>query len=135
MGKPFMKPLYISDINEKALHYADILLLYAETLAMQGRSVEAYLLINRIRTRARLAPLAAGFDTAQVMTEIQHQRMLEFFREGQRFYDLKRWGLLEQEIKNSDKVGKDFFTARNAYFPIPQNELNTNPNVHQNPGW
>ena len=127
--------IYISDINEKALRYADILLLYAETLTMQGRSVEAYLLINRIRTRAKLAPLAAGFGTAQVMAEIQHQRMLEFFREGQRFYDLKRWGLLEQEIKNSDKVGKEFFTPKFAYFPMPQNELNTNPNVHQNPGW
>ncbi len=127
--------IYISDINEKALRYADILLLYAEALTMQGRTAEAYPLVNRIRTRANLAPLTPGFSSAQMMTEIQHQRMLEFFREGQRFYDLKRWGLLEQEIKNSDKVGKEFFTAKNAYFPIPQGELNTNPNIHQNAGW
>jgi hypothetical protein len=127
--------IYISEINEKVLRYADILLLYAETLTMQGRTAEAYPLINRIRTRAKLAPLAAGFSADQMMAEIRHQRMLEFFREGQRFYDLKRWGLLEQEIKNSDKVGKEFFTAKNAYFPIPQGELNTNPNIKQNPGW
>ncbi|OGX89158.1 RagB/SusD family nutrient uptake outer membrane protein [Hymenobacter coccineus] len=127
--------IYISEINEKVLRYADILLLYAETLTMQGRPAEAYPLINRVRARAKLTALAAGFDASQMMAELRHQRMLEFFREGQRFYDLKRWGLLEQEIKNSDKVGKEFFTARNAYFPIPQGELNTNPNIKQNPGW
>ncbi|TDN39954.1 RagB/SusD family nutrient uptake outer membrane protein [Hymenobacter sp. UV11] len=127
--------IWISDINEKVLRYADILLLYAETLTMQGRASEAMPLLNKVRTRAKLAALAAGLSTAQMMTEIRHQRMLEFFREGQRFYDLKRWGLLEQEIKNSDKVGKEFFAPKFAYFPIPQGELNTNPNITQNTGW
>jgi hypothetical protein len=62
--------------------------------------------------------------------------MIEFFREGQRFYDLKRWGLLEEEIANSDKEGRQFFNlAKHEYFPIPQNEINTNPNVEQNPNW
>jgi hypothetical protein len=117
------------------LRYADILLLYAETVTLQGRPADAYPLLNRIRSRAKLAPLAAGLSATQVMAEIRHQRMLEFFREGQRFYDLKRWGLLEQEIKNSDKVGREFFTAKFAYFPIPQGELNTNPNIKQNTGW
>ncbi|MDF7812696.1 RagB/SusD family nutrient uptake outer membrane protein [Hymenobacter sp. YC55] len=127
--------IYISEINEKALRYADILLLYAEALTMQNRQIEAYPLLNRIRTRAKLVPLAAGLSSTQMMEEIRHQRMLEFFREGQRFYDLKRWGILEQEIKNSDKVGRQFFTAKHAYFPIPQNELNTNPSITQNSGW
>ncbi len=127
--------IYISDINEKVLRYADVLLLYAETLTMLGRPADAYPLVNRIRSRAGLAPLAAGYSAPQLLAEIRHQRMLEFFREGQRFYDLKRWGLLEQEIKNSDKVGKEFFSAKFAYFPIPQGELNTNPNIKQNPGW
>jgi hypothetical protein len=117
------------------LRYADILLLHAEALTMQNRQAEAYPLVNRIRARAKLAPLAAGLSSTQMMEEIRHQRMLEFFREGQRFYDLKRWGILEQEIKNSDKVGRQFFTAKHAYFPIPQNELNTNPSITQNAGW
>jgi hypothetical protein len=80
--------------------------------------------------------LQAGYSQEQMMAEIRHQRMVELFREGKRFYDLKRWGLLEQEIKNSDKVGREFFDAnRHAYFPIPQNELNTNPNMEQHPNW
>lgn len=127
--------IWISEINERVLRYADVLLLYAETVTMQGRPADAYQLLNRVRTRAKLAPLAAGLSATQVMAEIRHQRLLEFFREGQRFYDLKRWGLLEQEIKNSDKVGKEFFSSKFAYFPIPQGELNTNPNIKQNAGW
>jgi tetratricopeptide (TPR) repeat protein len=128
--------IWISEINEKALRYADILLMYAETLTMLGRTPEAYPLVNRIRSRAKLANLTPGFSQEQMMAEIRHQRMVEFFREGLRYYDLKRWGLLEQEIANSDKEGRQFFNqSRHTYFPIPQNELNTNPNIEQNPNW
>jgi hypothetical protein len=71
-----------------------------------------------------------------MMAEIRHQRMIEFARENQRFYDLKRWGLLAQEITNSDKVGKEFFVAgKHENFPIPQNEINTNQLITQNAGW
>jgi hypothetical protein len=125
-----------SEINEKALRFADILLLYAETLTMQGRVIEAYPLVNRIRNRANLKDLLSGMSQEEMMEEIRHQRMVEFFREGQRFLDLRRWGLLEEEISNSDKEGKEFFNlAKHAFFPIPQDELNTNPNIEQNPNW
>ena len=128
--------IFISEINEKALRFADILLLYAETLTMEGRVIEAYPLVNRIRTRAKLATLPVGYNQGQMMTEIRHQRMVEFFREGQRFLDLRRWGLLETEIANSDKEGNQFFNLqKHAYFPIPQNEINTNPNIEQSPAW
>ncbi len=128
--------IWISNINEKALRFADILLLNAEALTMQGKVAAAYPFINRIRERADLADLTPGLGQDAVMADIRHQRMIEFFREGQRFYDLRRWGLLEQEIKDSDKEGRQFFNlSRHAFFPIPQNELNTNPNIEQNPNW
>jgi hypothetical protein len=128
--------IFISEINEKALRYADILLMYAEALTMQGKVSQAYPLVNRIRNRAELTELAQGLNESEMMAEIRHQRMIEFFREGYRFYDLKRWGLLEEEIEDSDKVGREFFNlSRHEYFPIPQDELNTNPNLEQNPGW
>jgi len=70
------------------------------------------------------------------MAEIRHQRMIEFARENQRFYDLKRWGLLQQEITASDKVGKQFYVAgKHDYFPIPQAEINANPEMEQNTHW
>lgn len=128
--------IWISEINEKALRFADILLMYAEALTMQGRVEEAYPLVNRIRNRADLSNLSSGLAQAEMMDEIVHQRMVEFFREGLRFYDLKRWGLLEEEIPDGDKEGSQYFELnRHEYFPIPQNELNTNPNIEQNPNW
>ncbi|MCX2679486.1 RagB/SusD family nutrient uptake outer membrane protein [Galbibacter sp. EGI 63066] len=128
--------IWISEINEKALRFADILLMYAEALTMQGRTTEAYPFVNRIRERANLADLAAGMGQDALMEEIRHQRMIEFFREGFRFYDLKRWGLIGEEIENSDKVGKEFLTLpKHEYFPIPQGEMNTNPEIEQNPNW
>ncbi|PGH38410.1 MAG: hypothetical protein CRN43_15295 [Candidatus Nephrothrix sp. EaCA] len=118
------------------LRFADILLMYAETLVMRKKPAEdAYPLINRIRQRANLSPLATGLSSEAVMAEIRHQRMIEFYREGLRFYDLRRWGLLQQEIKNSDKEGRQFYNNKFQYFPIPQNEINTNPAITQNPPW
>lgn len=125
-----------SDNNERALRYSDILLLLAESFTMQGNTGEGATYVKMIRDRALLSPLAAGLSQDQMMSEIRHQRMIEFARENQRFYDLKRWGLLQQEISNSDKVGKQFFVAgKYDYFPIPQNEINANPLITQRAGW
>ena len=127
---------YASSINEKAIRYSDVLLMLAEALTMQGKVQDAYPFIKQVRDRAQLADLPAGYTQDQMFAEIRHQRMIEFARENQRFYDLKRWGLTAQEIANSDKVGKQFFVPKkNDYFPIPQNEINTNPQITQNANW
>ncbi len=127
---------YTSSNNERALRYADVLLMLAEAVTMQGRPAEAYPFMTLIRNRAQLAALPAGYNQAQMMNEIVHQRMIEFARENHRFYDLKRLGLLQQELANSDKVGKQFFVSgKHDYFPIPQNEINSNQAITQNPKW
>lgn len=127
---------YTSSNNERALRYADVLLMIGEALTMQGKPADAYPFVQQIRTRAHLGPLATGLTQDQMMAEIRHQRMIEFARENQRFYDLKRWGLLKQEITNSDKVGKQFFVAdKHDYFPVPQAEINANPKMEQNSHW
>jgi len=125
----------VSEINEKCLRFADILLLYGEALTMQDKVSDAYVPINRVRARAKLAALPAGYSKDQMMTEIRHQRMIEFFREGQRFYDLKRWGLLETEMANTDKPNHENFTMKYQYYPIPQAEIDANPGITQNPPW
>lgn len=127
---------YASSNNERALRYADIQLLLAEALTMQGKTTDAYPWLQAVRTRAKLRALPTGLGKDAMMSEIRHQRMLEFAREGQRFYDLKRWGLLKTELTNSDKIGKQFFVPlKHDYFPIPQPELNTNPAMVQNDQW
>lgn len=127
---------YTSNINERALRFADVLLMYAEAVTMQGRPAEAYPAVKRIRDRANLPDLPAGYTQDQMMAEIRHQRMIEFCREGLRFYDLKRWGLLQQELNNSDKVGRNFYVpGKHDYYPIPQTELDANPKMEQNDLW
>jgi len=127
---------YSSSNNERAMRYADVLLMLAEALTEQNKASEAYQYINVIRNRAKLADLTPGFTQDQMMAEIRHQRMIEFAREGFRFYDLQRWGLLQQEITNSDKIGKEFFvTKKHDFFPIPQSEIESNPQMVQNPNW
>lgn len=127
---------YTSSNNERALRYADVLLMIAEAETMQNKVAEASTYVNMIRERAQLNDLTPGYSQDQMMAEIRHQRMIEFAREGLRFYDLKRWGLLQTEIANSDKVGKEFFVpGKHTYFPIPQTEIESNPQMTQNPNW
>ena len=127
---------YSSCNNERAMRYADVLLLIAEAITQQGRPADAYPNDNQVRERADLAALPTGYNQDKMMGEIRHQRMIEFAREGLRFYDLKRWGLLQTEITNSDKIGREFFVpAKHALFPIPQAEIESNPQIVQNSNW
>jgi hypothetical protein len=127
---------YTSSNNERALRYADVVLMLAEAITMQGKTADAYSYVKQIRDRANLSVLAGGLSQDQMMAEIRHQRMIEFARENQRFYDLKRWGLTQQEVANSDKVGKQYFNEKkHILFPIPQSEINANPKMVQNSNW
>ncbi len=64
-----------------------------------------------------------------------HQRNVEFAREGLHFFDLRRWGTLESVIKTRPAGGYELFTPKFSYYPIPQSELNNNPNMTQNAPW
>lgn len=127
---------YTSSNNERALRYADVLLMIGEALTMQNKAAEGFTYIKQVRDRAHLPAIGVPASQAAMMTEIRHQRMIEFAREGQRFYDLKRWGLLQQELNSSDKVGKQYYVpGKHDYWPIPQNEINSNSKMVQNPKW
>lgn len=127
---------YTSSNNERVLRYDDVLLMIAESMTMQGKQSAAYNFVNPIRKRAQLAALPGGYNQDQMMAEIRHQRMIEFARENQRFYDLRRWGMLEEAIGKSDKEGTKYFNVnKHGYLPIPQNEINSNPKMEQNPHW
>ena len=131
---------YNSDNNERWMRYSHVLMMLAEAHTMKnqldGSSGANYYLIQ-IRKRANLDEnKTVAYNQQQMMEEIRHQCLLEFFRESHRFYDLRRWGLLKQELANSDKEGREFYEERkHDYFPIPQNEINANPEIEQNPFW
>ncbi len=123
-----------SDINERVMRLSHVLLMYAEALNEDGKTDLAYEPINKIRIRANLTELASGLTQQQVCEEIRHQRALEFCFEGERWYDIVRWGIGEKVFsENLDRP--NYKKGKFDYFPIPQGELDANPNLKQNSNW
>ncbi|MDY8137964.1 RagB/SusD family nutrient uptake outer membrane protein [Aquimarina sp. 2201CG5-10] len=119
-----------SDINTPLIRYADVLLMYAEALNEQGTG-DPINYINQVRARAFLPPVTAS-SQEEIRQQIMHERAVEFALEGQRFYDLRRWGrqIMTDEISNSGKEGADNFVfEEDAFLPIPANEKLNNPNI------
>jgi starch-binding outer membrane protein, SusD/RagB family len=129
---------YKSELNEYGMRYADVLLMLAEAYTMKGNVTDAAPLVHRIRERVNLPNKLTemqSYSQDQMMEEIRHQRNLEFAREGLHWYDLKRWGLLEGTIKNAQQPGYQNYSSKFEYYPIPEDELNNNPNMTQNDPW
>ena len=128
-----------SGINERLLRYADILLMYAESLNETGDTPGAYTYIQMVRNRVNLPDLATtkpGMSQAQMREQIGHERFLEFPLEGHRFDDIRRWGWLQDAAKLAWLKSRDAefnsYTAGREYFPIPQLEMDNNPGTVQN---
>lgn len=130
-------------INFPVIRYADVLLSLAEAINEQsGPTQEAYDAINQVRRRAYGKAIAtpdatvdlAGLSTIDFRNAIYTERKKEFVQEGQRWYDLVRWGTLVTEVKKVP--AKVAVSARNLLYPIPQSERNINPDgLPQNPGY
>ncbi|GMQ33345.1 RagB/SusD family nutrient uptake outer membrane protein [Algoriphagus taiwanensis] len=67
-----------------------------------------------------------------LLEEILLERFKEFAFEGQRFFDLKRYG--RSIVKTTPNVRVDFDDFR-ILPPIPQREVDGNPNLNQNRGY
>lgn len=118
---------WYSSQNVPVLRYADVLLMYAEAINELGDPDEALPYINEVRSRADMPPLPQGLSQQEMRERIIHERAVELAYEGHRFFDLRRWGLLENAMKNSGKTGAaNFSLADHAFFPIPEQETNTN---------
>lgn len=128
-----------ASINFKVLRYADILLMYAEALNEQGNPATAKPFVDLVRARAGLGGLANGLTQAETRDAILHERLVEFGMESQRWLDLERQDLLTSAylptLQAHDAEFQFFTPGKSELLPIPQNEINLNPNVTQNPGW
>lgn len=126
--------VFHSGNNYRYLRYAGVLLLYAEALNASGQTAKAYPFVNRVRARANLAPLPAGLSKAAMLAQLKHERLTELCGEGHRWEDLVRWGDLDKSVSSRDK-GFSHYSKKYALLPIPQYELDVNPNMVQNEGW
>jgi hypothetical protein len=123
--------------NYRLLRFAEVVLLRAEAAIKLNKLDVAAADINRIRVRAGLpAKTFAGVD--DLWAEMIHQKNLEFFIEGIRFFDLKRWygyeGMKKIFVENK-KQGAENFQPKHLVMPIPQGEVNTNTAIEQHPLW
>jgi hypothetical protein len=115
--------------------YADILLLYAETLNKNGKTNEAYQYINEVRRRAGLDDLTAGLSESDFHEAIIQERAVELMFESIRMFDLKRWGLWNSSLVANDPNFEGFVDGKSEVAPIPQRALDLNENLVQNPGY
>ncbi len=113
------------------LRLAEQYLIRAESRAMQNNISGALQDINLIRTRAGLPSLAAN-TTDEIMSFIRQERRVELFAEGgHRWFDLKRWGLVDDVIGTL----KPTWQTTDQLYPIPTTEINRNQYLVQNPGY
>ena len=118
------------------LRYADILLMFAEAEnEVNGPTTAAYAAINRVRARVNMPNVTAGLTKDQFRNEVIHERRVELGFEGQRWFDLVTMGIANQKINAINELGRKFVPNKQELFPIPQSEINLNPNLTQNPGY
>lgn len=130
-------------INVRVIRYADVLLMYAECLNEVGRTADAYPYVDRVRQRAGLRSLTEAFpglSQEAFRQQMMHERVTELTGESTRWFDLQRWGYLNDEsklneLRQHDPEFNNFDLGKDQWFPILQSELDINPNLVQNPEW
>jgi hypothetical protein len=153
-------------VNYNIIRYADVLLWAAECEVETGSLDQARTYVNMIRSRAmngctETIDNSTGLPSANYQiglyntpwanqtvgrNAVRFERRLEFAQEGQRFFDLVRWGIADTYINSylqteqtrgigSVQSGVKFTKGTNEYFPIPQQEIILDPNLKQNPNY
>jgi hypothetical protein len=126
------------------IRYADILLMRAEALVELNQLTEVYSLVNQVRQRVSMPTVqaveGASLTQAALRDIVRHERRVELAFEGLRYFDLKRWGDVQNAFNRAkaDNVtgySPIYLTGKSEIFPIPLGELNVNSNLVQNPVW
>lgn len=141
------------------MRFSDVMLMYAEAMnKVNGPREQLFELVDQIRYRGGLPSLdRSKFNTKEAFHDaIVQERAVELILEGARFYDIRRWGMVEKLFganaafyyRPFDNQGKNVVVVRrweNAtnrefqrfyLFSLPLSEINKNPNLlPQNPEW
>lgn len=143
-------PLYYwNDNNFRSIRLADMMLLYAEVLNEINKAPDAKAIsyVNKVRTRVNLPELAQSkyYTDAKILSDykefkehIKIERALELAFECVRWIDLKRWGFDNETlagIRSRDVDFDAFILDKHERLPIPQSEVDNNPNLNQNPNF
>ncbi|MDR1368838.1 MAG: RagB/SusD family nutrient uptake outer membrane protein [Dysgonamonadaceae bacterium] len=154
-----------NSMNVRNVRYAEILLWKAEILIQMDRYKEALPIINKLRMRANQSqsrlltvenkpylnynisvyPDNEKWTKDYAWKALMFENRLETACEGRRFFDMLRWGILEQTMNSYFAKEKTrfswmdnaiFVAGRDEYKPIPQAQINwAKGNYVQNPGY
>jgi starch-binding outer membrane protein, SusD/RagB family len=136
-----------SDNNYAIYRFAEVLLTAAEALnEISGPTEEALEYVNRVRERARnwngtpsdFPPnVTAGISKDDFRTFVLDERRIELSFEFKRWWDIKRRQLGEVVFKGPNSLEPHSnFNSDQYLLPIPQDELDRNPNLApQNSGY
>lgn len=159
-------PWGASSLNWQIIRYADLLLWKAEALIEIGSDLEtARALINTIRKRAADSPCvkdfadptlpaanyriatypADGWTQDYARKALRTETRLETALEGERFFDLVRWGILGNVMPaylNAEKDNRIYYknegfkSQRDEYLPVPTQQYNFSAGLYtQNIGY
>ncbi|MDN5287966.1 MAG: hypothetical protein JWR38_4240 [Mucilaginibacter sp.] len=108
------------------IRIAELYLIRAEARAQQNNLTEAAADLNAVRARADVAPTNAATQAA-LLQAIEDENSVEFAFEAHRWFDLVR----------TERAGAVLgLTNRNYWlFPIPYSDIQSDPDVTQNPGY
>ena len=124
------------------MRLAEIYLLHAEALAAQGDFKGATGYVNKVRERVHLKKIDQPSDYETMLGLILDERRLELAFEGFRFFDVARYGWEKVKAIHDAMPEEDsYWQARRPFektdllLPIPQGEIDKNPNLRQNAGY
>lgn len=148
-----------SDVDMPFYRYAETLMMKAEALLRTGQASEAADIVTRVRQRAFDDPAKAEITASELQQpstiewgfwedgevvepgtgpEIEYGRFLdelgwEFAMEGHRRQDMIRFGAFTTKTWMNHRAEESESFER--ILPIPQDAIDTNPNLEQNPGY
>ncbi len=118
----------ISDQDVIILRYAEVLLMIAEAEnELNGPTQKVYNAVNAVRKRSQMPELPKGLSQDDMRERIRHEWRVEFAFEGHRYFQLKRWKLMEKLVNGlvdpALPTYKKVFKPEFYYWPIPQIEI------------
>lgn len=137
-------------INFPLIRLADVLLMLSEAYNETDQLGKAVMELNKVRARSNMPGLNSGpawlavANKQDMVKRISHERSVELAGEGLRYFDLKRWGTLE-EVTGGGLIEKSIvgdnlltrgFQSRHVLWPVPAQEIELNPKLApNNTGW
>lgn len=141
-----------SSPNWPYIRYAEVLLNYAEAAYGLGDEDLAREYLNKVRSRPSVMMPDVTASGPALYERIKNERRVELYLEEHRFFDMRRWKMavpanshimkMDATKNGSGKITyavtplMEFALPEKMFLcPIPQNEIDKNGDLEQNPGY